>query len=830
VIGPDPVGESMSWTVHKFGGSSLASAEAYRTVGTILGAQGDQRQAIVVSAMAGVTDALIDLASRAGSRDPDYRTAMERLAVRQVGVVESLLPRMSAETLAGVIRADLDDIADLLRALWLMQAPPKGAIDLVSGYGEIWSAQLLAAHLEACGRSVTWLDARRVLIVEPGELAPMVRWDSAIENLRRWLTENPCESIVVTGFVASDASGVPTTLGRNGSDYSASIFARMLEATAINIWTDVDGVLSADPRQVRDALVLDELSYDEAMELAYFGAKVLHPSTMAPAVEQSIPIRIRNTFNPLAEGTRIHAASSTTSPVKGFATIDGMALLNLEGAGMIGVPGIAERLFRTLREAGVSVVMISQGSSEHSICFTIPASHAADAREAIEDAFELEQRHGQIQSLDVVSGCSILAVVGDTMSGTPGVAASFFGALGRAGVNVKAIAQGSSERNISVVIDEGQATRALRAVHAGFYLSEQTLSIGLIGPGLVGRTLLEQLAGQNDRLRREFRVDLRLRAVANSREMLLDDRQIAFDGWSEPLGANGEPVDLDRLAEHVLTDSMPHAVIIDCTADEGVAHRYADWLARGIHVITPNKKAGTSGRAYYERLRDAGRHAGKHYLYETTVGAALPILQTLRDLILTGDQILEIEGVLSGTLSYLFNGFDGSVPFSKIVREAKQRGYTEPDPRDDLSGMDVARKVVILAREMGTDLELADVEIESLVPSELESASAEEFLDGISRFDDRMRRRFEEARSQDEVLRYVGSVEPGGGSSARLRSYPLTHPFARIRQMDNIVLFRTRRYHENPLVVQGPGAGPEVTAAGVFADLLRLASYLGATL
>ena len=397
-------------------------------------------------------------------------------------------------------------------------------------------------------------------------------------------------------------------------------------------------------------------------------------------------------------------------------------------------------------------------------------------------------------------------------------------------MNVKAIAQGSSERNISAIIDDAEATRALRAVHAGFYLSPQALSVGLIGPGLVGRTLLSQLEARHEGLRRDFHVDIRVRAIADSRRMLLKDRQVDLGRWGELKGAEGVDTDLERLVDHVRTDAIPHAVIIDCTTSEEVARKYADWLDLGIHVITPNKKAGATDFAYYARLRESGRQAKRHFLYETTVGAALPILQTLRDLIRTGDEIVEIEGVLSGTLSYLFNTFDGTTPFSEIVLEAKKKGYTEPDPRDDLSGMDVARKVVILAREMGLELELSDLEVESLVPGELASASFDGFLAGLGRVDNFMSERLDAARTREEVLRYVGTIDDKGKAAARLRSYPLSHPFARIRQMDNIVLFRTRRYHENPLVVQGPGAGPEVTAGGVFADLLRLASYLGATL
>jgi aspartokinase/homoserine dehydrogenase 1 len=828
----------VSWVVHKFGGTSLAEAGRYRAVAKILDDQAPLRRAVVVSAMAGTTDALIDLVERASSRDEGWLEACDALRARQIAVIEELLPAGAREPLVDLLRSDIEDIRVVLRALWLMQAPPQGAVDVVSGYGEVWSARLLAGHLRVCDQDAVWLDAREVLVVESGEPAPVVDWETSKNRLSAWLRNRENRTVVVTGYVATDAAGAPTTLGRNGSDYSASIFASLLAAGEIDIWTDVDGVLTADPRLVPEAQVLGELSYDEAMELAYFGARVIHPATMGPAVEQQIPIYIRNTFRPQAPGTRIHLRSAAVSggdretrlPVKGFATIDEMVLFNLEGSGMVGVPGIAERLFSALREAGVSVVLISQGSSEHSICFAVPAAQTAAARQAVDRAFAFELQHDRIQRLDVVPDCTILAVVGDTMSGTPGVAATFFGALGRAGVNVRAIAQGSSERNISVVIDGKDSTRGLRAAHAGFYLSHQALSIGLIGHGLVGAALLRQLARRLDGLRREFNVDLRLLAIAGSRRMLLAQTPIALESWRERLDADGEPVDIGRLATHVKSDAAPHALLIDCTADEAVAGRYVEWLDHGLHVITPNKKAGTSSLAAWRRLRRAVQGSRRHYLYETTVGAALPILQTLRDLIRTGDEVLGIEGVLSGTLSYLFNSFDGSRPFSEIVREARERGYTEPDPREDLNGMDVARKVVILAREMGLELELDDLDVKSLVPEELRGIPADQFLADLGALDAPMQQLFEVARSRNEVLRFVGTIDPGGGSQVDLRGYPATHPFARIRLTDNIVLFRTRRYDENPLVVQGPGAGPEVTAGGVFADILRLAANLGATL
>jgi aspartokinase/homoserine dehydrogenase 1 len=637
-------------------------------------------------------------------------------------------------------------------------------------------------------------------------------------------------TVVVTGFIATDTHGLQTTLGRNGSDFSASIFGALLDAAEIVIWTDVDGVLSADPRLVPEAQVIGALSYSEAMELAYFGAKVIHPQTMAPAVHKRIPIWIRNTFAPGAAGTLIHDRTAPSPLVKGITTVERIALVNLEGAGMIGVPGTAHRLFGALREEGISVILISQGSSEHSICFAVPEGEVERAERVVRRAFEPELREGQIQSIDVNRSCSILAVVGDGMAGAHGVAAQVFGALGNAGVSVRAIAQGASERNISVVIDGRNSARALRAVHSGFYLSAHTISIGLIGPGLVGGALLDQLASQVERLRRDLNLDLRVRGIAGSRTMRLSAGAIDLGRWRDAFAAGGDPVDLEAFADHVHADHFPHAVIIDCSASAAVAARYAHWLSEGIHVVTPNKKANSAAYGDYERVREARRVAGAHYLYEATVGAGLPVIQTLRDLRETGDEIRRIEGIFSGTLAYLFNTWDGSQPFSTVVRQAKTLGYTEPDPRDDLSGMDVARKLIILAREMGLALELADVKVESLVPEALVSSSVQEFLERLDEFDAPMLARLEAARARGHVLRYVGSVSADGRAEVGVVELPASHPVANIALTDNIVRFQTARYDQNPLIVQGPGAGPAVTAAGVFADLLRVCAYLGARL
>ena len=821
------------WVVHKFGGSSVADADCFRRVAAILDAVAAPRVAVVLSACKGVTDALLRLVALAERQDDGYRTEIGALRARHAAIAEALLAPESARLYLAGFDRDCHDLEGILHTVKLTRAAARNVSDLIAGYGEIWSTKLFHRYLEERGGrtgAVQWIDARRAVIVEWGPLGPGIQWAESRANMADLVDRDFKGTLVITGFIASDRRGVQTTLGRNGSDFSASIFGALLEASEIHIWTDVDGVLSADPRRVPDATVIDSLSYNEAMELAYFGAKVIHPQTMAPAVGDGIPIWIRNTFAPDKAGTLICAQPQSNLPVKGITSIERVALINLEGAGMIGVPGTAHRLFGALREENISVILISQGSSEHSICCAIPQEQAERAAAVVRHAFERELQEGQIQSVDIDPDLAILAVVGDGMAGTPGIAAKVFNALGATSVNVRAIAQGASERNISVVIEGRSATRALRAVHAGLYLSPHTMSIGVIGPGTVGRVLLDQLASQSARFRDQFKLDLRVRGVLGSKRMVLGDSGLQLANWRQHYEGSSVGADLDRFVEHVRVDYLPHTVLIDCTASAAVASRYADWLAAGIHIVTPNKKANSAELAFYRRLREARRTGGAHYLYEATVGAGLPIVTTLRDLRETGDEITSIEGIFSGTLAYLFNVYDGRSAFSDIVRDARQRGYTEPDPRDDLSGMDVARKLIILGREMGLDLELADVRVESLVPAGLEGGSIDEFMGRLPRHDAGMRERLEAARARGKVLRYVGRLTADGQAAVGLVELEAKHAFANIALTDNVVRFATRRYRDNPLIVQGPGAGPEVTAGGVFADLLRLAAYLGARL
>jgi len=825
-----PISQAVSKLItiaHKFGGSSLADAARIAHVADLLTARDDAVQITVVSAMQGMTDALIGLA-RTASRDADAANLEQHLVVtRHRKTALALLGDGAAAALIPLER-DWDDLGALLRAVRLLGHPAADLLDYVQGLGEVWSAQLLAALLRARGEDAIWLDAREVLVVAHNSLGAVVDWEISGRNLAAWRALHPQKRVIVTGFVARTAEGRPTTLGRNGSDYSGAIFARLFAAAELHIWTDVDGVLSADPRLVPDAVLLPRMSYDEAFELAYFGAKVVHPGTMSPLLAARIPVWVRNTFKPDLPGTRIgpeHDAEAR--PVKGLTIAADMALVEVEGTGMIGVPGTAERVFGALREADISVVMIAQASSEHSICCAVRGADAERAVRVLREVFARELASGMLQAIDAEGDIAVLAAVGDGMAGHPGVAAQLFTGLARAEVNVRAIAQGGSERNISVAINAVDATRALRAVHAGFWLSPQTLSIGLIGPGQVGAVLLDQLAAAADRLREDSQLDLRLRGIAGSTRMSIAERRMDWPHWRAEFVEAGMPLDLAAFAQHIRAPHLPHAMIIDCSASAAVAAHYADWLAAGIHIVTPNKQAGSAPLAQYDATRAAAKRG--HWRYEATVGAGLPVISTLRDLLDTGDELIAVEGIFSGTLSYLFNNFDGIKPFSELVLEARAAGYTEPDPRDDLSGIDVARKLVILAREAGRRIELGDVALEGLVPPVLAALSREQFLARASELDAPLAERINAARSRGRVLRFVARLD-SSGASVGLVELPPDHAFAHLRPTDNVVQFTTARYRNNPLVVQGPGAGPDVTAAGVFADLLRVATALGARL
>ncbi len=816
-----------SFVAHKFGGSSLADASRIRHVAQLITARDEDRQVIVVSAMKGVTNDLIAITSEAAARS-EWRPQFNALKERHLAAARDV---SSADTsLTDWLGASFNQVAIELASLGT-DAPSRETAEAIIGMGEVWSSRLTDACLHAAGATCSLMDARDVLVVHPGESGSgaIVDWKETERRLTLWKDgeKEACTRIVITGFIASDRTGRATLLGRNGSDYSGAIFAALFNAQELHIWTDVDGVLTADPRLEPEAVMLDAMTYAEASELAYFGAKVLHPKTIAPAVAANIPIFIHNTFRPERPGTRIDAAGAVSGPVKGLTLANDLALINLEGSGTIGVSGTAERAFAALHSANVSVVMVSQGSSEHSICVVVRDVDQDAAMRALQSAFDGELAAGHIHAIHTSADIAVLAAVGEHMAGTPGVAARMFDALARSRINIRAIAQGSSERNISVAINRSDATVALRAVHAAFWLSRQTICVGVIGPGKVGSALLDQISAAAPRLRRTAGLDLRLRAILSTKYLLADERDLGSN-WRDR-DADFVDNDIDGFMKHLIAAHLPHTVIIDCSASGAVADRYPQWLESGIHVITPNKQAGAGPLQLYRAIRAASDKGGARFRYEATVGAGLPIISTLRDLLDTGDELIAIEGIFSGTLAWLFNRFDGTMRFSALVREARELAYTEPDPRDDLSGTDVARKLVILAREAGRDLSLSDVQVENLVPPSLRDADADEFMDRLEEVDNHMDERLNSARANGCVLRYVARLD-AAGAKVGLVELPPDHAFGNIRLTDNVVQFTTKRYRDNPLVIQGPGAGPEVTAAGVFADLLRVAQGIGARL
>jgi aspartokinase/homoserine dehydrogenase 1 len=632
---------------------------------------------------------------------------------------------------------------------------------------------------------------------------------------------------VITGFIASTEEGRRTTIGRNGSDFSAAIFASLFKAKCLTIWKDVDGIFTADPKRVRSAFVIETLSYNEALEFAYFGAKVLHPMTVAPLLKHQIPLRIKNSLNPTAEGTYISAVpKSSPYLIKGLTCIDNIALINIEGTGMIGVSGIAARVFQILHQAHISVILISQASSEQSICFAIPSGFADLAIKELTDNLQFEIDRDQIEAIHADRNCAILAVIGDNMVGTTGISGKVFDTLAKANINIRAISQGSSERNISAVIKHEDINRALQTVHAGFYLSPKTISIGLIGPGQIGGTLLNQIEATLDALQVKYQVNLCVRGIMNSKKMLLSHEAVDLALWSESLDKSNVSPNMDEFISHIKANDIPHAVIIDCTANNRISEKYINFIEQGIHVITPNKHANSGDLNYYKKLKNSVQQKKCHYLYEATVCAGLPIINTLQDLIKTGDEVDKVEGVVSGTLSFLFNELAKGRLFSEIIFEAKKLGFTEPDPREDLSGMDVARKFICLAREIGYDISFNDIKLHNLVPETLRSCSVDEFLAKLPEYDNEIADLVKQSKNKQEQLCYMGVIHPDGKIDVDIHSLPDTHAFSRLRGADNMLIFHTRRYHEQPLIIQGPGAGAEVTAAGIFADLLRLVSFI----
>uniref|UniRef100_A0A383V4M3 ACT domain-containing protein n=1 Tax=Tetradesmus obliquus TaxID=3088 RepID=A0A383V4M3_TETOB len=834
--------------VHKFGGTCMASPDRLKAVAELIINEPAQQTVTVVSAMGScaespvkVTDLILNMIDKAARQDAAFLVDLAALQEKHVETAKKLLGQ-GPELTAFVSRL-MDDIGNLkamLQAICIAGMATDAFVDFVVGHGELWSAQLLAATCKQMGADVAFMDTRDVLVVTPTSDGTSVDLDEEASNKRldEWFKQHGNHKLVIaTGFIAKNQKGQATTLKRNGSDFSATIMGALFRSGHITIWTDVDGVYSADPRKVPEAVCLPSLTYHEAWELSYFGANVLHPRTTLPAMKYSIPIAIRNFFNLAAPGTQVldleaeQKFSKGAVTIKGFATIDNVCLINIEGTGMVGVPGIASAVFSTVRDAGVNVIMISQASSEHSICFAVKGSEGDTAVAVLKKRFADSISAGRVSGVERIDNCCVLAAVGQGMVRRKGVAATMMGALAKANVNIKALAQGSSEYNITVLIDQKDSERALRAVHSRFYLSDVPIGVGIVGPGLIGGTLIEQLREQAVQLREEFNIDIRVLGIADSKHMLTSEGGIDLANWRQQWESNKQPSDLQAFGDALASSYIPNLAIVDCTASDAPPAHYLEWMGKGLNIITPNKKLGSGPLERYQAVRRMQRESYIHFFYEGTVGAGLPIIGTLKHLLETGDKAQLVEGVFSGTLSFIFNTFGDGRPFSEIVKDAKAQGYTEPDPRDDLNGTDVARKVAILARECGLMLELDDIPVESLVPEPLRSCkTAEEYMSRLPEFDADMAAKLDAARASGEVLRYVGVVDvKAGKGSVELRRYPASHPFAQLQGSDNIIAFTTARYgKQQPLIVRGPGAGAAVTAGGVFSDLLRLAAYLGA--
>ncbi len=779
--------------------------------------------AVVVSALGGVTDALLEAAAaaRAGGK---WGPECEALARRHTEAVTALASASEHDAVAARVEAVLAELRDLLHGIQLLHETSPRALDGVAGCGELLSVELLAAALRADGVEAEACDARQLILTDSRFGHARVELEESYDRIRRHFdASRPLQ--VVTGFIAESRDHATTTLGRGGSDYTACLVGAAVGADAVEIWSDVDGVMSADPRLVPQAVALPHLSYDELMELSHFGAKVIHPPSVHPTRALSIPLVVRNTFRPDTPGTLITAepsARSESRPVCGISSISPIALLRLEGDGMVGVPGVAQRLFGALAREGVNVILISQASSEHSLCIAILPQMIEASSRSIAEEFALERQAGLVEELIVEKDQTVIAVVGAAMRERPGIAGRLFGVLGGHGINVRAIAQGSSELNVSLVVGLSDEAPALNAIHAALFEPEQAVvEVVLAGVGGVGAALLSQLDQHRDELKRDRGLTLQLSGVASSRRMLLDPAGLDPRDAAARLATDGVAADPAGLASFAIGIKRPLRVFVDATASDDIPALYDTLLEKGVRVVTANKRRLAARFDGYRPLRETG---WRRFFYETTVGAGLPVLRTLHELVATGDRLRRLTGLLSGTLGFLMDEVSKGQRFSEVVRHAHSLGYTEPQPLDDLSGEDVARKLIILAREGGLELEREGLEVEPLVGvDEWRGLELDALWKKLASLDDDFAARQAEAEAHGRRLCYVASLDDGRGR-VRLEAIDAEHACASARGTENVIAFYTERYSEMPLTVRGPGAGREVTAAGVFADILRAVS------
>ena len=810
--------------VLKFGGSSVANPENLkRAIEIIRLKAATDRTIVVVSALGGITNGLLEAGRIAASGSEAYKEMVQTITTRHLEMVKALLPLTDQSSTLSRVMQRCYEIEDICNGIYLLREFSSKTADRLSSYGELLSSWIVSAYLIATGTPNEWKDARELIKTDIHFTKAMVDFNSTNNQLQHYFGASDAQLFIIPGFIASDPAGNTTTLGRGGSDYTAAIIGAAIDATSVEIWTDVSGMMTADPRLVTTAKDIPSLSYQEAMELSHFGAKVIYPPTIHPVMNKRIPVVIKNTFAPSDPGTLIHYGSNVNgSTIRGISSIKNIALLSLEGSGMVGIPGFSKRLFEALANHEINVVLITQASSEHSICVGVEESNAEEAKTAVDKAFSFEIETGMIEPLLVERELAIVALVGDNMKNHAGTSGKMFGAIGRNGINVRAIAQGSSERNISAVISAHDVKKAINVLHEEFFESTyKQINLFIAGAGNVGTKLLAQLQKQQPYLLSELNLQVRVIGLSNSRRMVFNNRGVDLANWSTEL-AGGEPMQADAFLQAIENYNLRNSVFVDVTANESIAANYKRLLDKSISVVACNKIACSSPYSYYSQLKEAAHKHNTTLLFETNVGAGLPIIGTLNDLLRSGDVITRIEAVLSGTLNYVFNNYDGEKPFAEVVRKAQEEGYTEPDPRLDLSGKDVMRKILILAREAGEKLEMEDIANQSFLPESCMRGSVEDFYQEMLVQEPHFKKIYSAAAKEGKKLKFVARYEVGK-ASVGLQHIDHSHDFYHLYGKDNIILFFTHRYVDQPMVVKGAGAGAEVTASGVFADIIRAA-------